>query len=149
MLVPLWVELLSDCCAAANPAFDSVTFFMARHVFLLGAADDGGPEALVISTSDSLPTEESEENSTSSFADWCSSAGAAASLPGSPSGRGVGDQYSKTLACKGSELCYNPTGALGKTEQKQRKELGMNRTTRKIQGKLTASVGRFRHWAFG
>jgi len=41
---------------------------MARRIFLLGAADDGGPEVPVISTSDSLPTEESEENSISSSA---------------------------------------------------------------------------------
>ena len=76
---------------------------MARRVFLLGAATVGGPEAPVISTSDSLPTEESEENSISS-AGWRSSAGAAASLPGSPSGRGAGDQYSKTLAYRSSDL---------------------------------------------
>ena len=118
LLVPLWVELLSDYCAAANPAFDSEIFFMARCVFLLGAADDGGPEAPVISTSDSLPLEESEDNSTSSSTGWRSSAGAVASLPGSPSGRGQGDQYSKTLAYRRSELCYNPTGAVRKTEQK-------------------------------
>jgi len=66
LLVPLRVELLSDCCAAANPAFDSGIFFMARRVFLLWAAEVGGPEAPVITTSDSLPTEESEENSISS-----------------------------------------------------------------------------------
>jgi hypothetical protein len=69
-------------------------------------------------------------------------------LPGSPSGRGAGDQYSKTLACKGSALCYDPMGAFGKIEQKQRKQLGMSKTTRRIQEKLTASVGRFRQWAF-
>ena len=68
MLVPLRVELLSDCCTTINPAFNSGIFFMARLDFLLGAANDGGPEAPVISTSDSLPTEESEENSTSSSA---------------------------------------------------------------------------------
>ena len=118
LLVPLRVEILSVCCAATNPAFDSGIFFTAQRVFLLGAADDSGPEAPVISTSDSLPTEESEENSISSSAGWRSSAGAAASFPGSPSCRGAGDQYSRTLACKGSELCYNPTGALRKTEQK-------------------------------
>jgi hypothetical protein len=72
----------------------------------------------VISTSGSLPTEESEENSASSSAGWRISAGAAASFPGSPSGRGAGDQYSKTLACRGSELSYNPMGALGKIEKK-------------------------------
>ena len=115
MHVSLRVELHSDCCATVNPAFDSGIFLMARRVFFLGAADDGGPEALVISTSELLPTEESEENSISSSTGWRSSAGVAASLPGSPSGRGVGDQYSKTLACKGFELCYNPTCALEKT----------------------------------
>jgi hypothetical protein len=64
----LRVELFSDCCAALNPAFDSGIFFTAQRVFLLGATDDGGPEAPVISISDSLPTEESEENSISSSA---------------------------------------------------------------------------------
>ena len=122
MLVPLGVELLNDLCAAVNPVFDSGIFFMAWHIFLLGEAEVGGPEAPVISTSDSLPMEELEENSVSSSAGWRSSTGAAVSLPGSPSGRGAGDQYSKTLACKGSELRYNPTGVLGKTEQKQRKQ---------------------------
>jgi len=68
LLVPIGVELLSVYCAAANPAFDSRIFFTARRIFLLGAADDGGPEAPVISTSDSLPTEESEDNSISSSA---------------------------------------------------------------------------------
>ena len=68
LLAPLGVELLSDLCAAVNPAFDSGIFFTARRVFLLGAAEDGGPEAPVISTSDSLPTEESEEKSISSSA---------------------------------------------------------------------------------
>ena len=77
---------------------------MVWRVFLLGAADDGDLEAPVISTSDSLPTEESEENSISSSAGWRSSVGAAASLPGSPSGRGAGDQYSKTLAYRSSDL---------------------------------------------
>ena len=133
LLIPLWVRLLSDCCTAANPAFDSGIFFTARCVFLLGAADDGGPEALVISTSNSLPTEESEENSISS-AGWRSSAGAAASLPGSPSGRGVGDQYSKTLACKGSELCYNPTGALGKIEETTQNKQNDSEDSRKTYG---------------
>ena len=69
MLVPLQVELFNDYCTAVNPAFDSGIFFMARRIFLLGAADDSGPEAPVISTSDSLPTEESEENSICSSAD--------------------------------------------------------------------------------
>ena len=100
------VKLLSDLCATVNPAF------------LLGAADDGSPEAPVMSTSDSLPTEELEENSASSSAGWCSSAGAVVSFPGSPSGRGAGDQYSKTLAYRRSELCHNPRGAVGKTVQK-------------------------------
>src|SRR6185436_2468659 len=54
LLVPLRVELLSDCCAASNPAFDSRIFFMVRCVFLLGVADDSSPEASVVSTSDSL-----------------------------------------------------------------------------------------------
>jgi len=54
LLVPLGVELLSDLCAAVNPAFDSRIFLTVRRVFLLGATDDGGPEAPVISTSDSL-----------------------------------------------------------------------------------------------
>ena len=112
------VELLSALCAAVNPAFNSGIFFTARSVFLLEAAKDSGPEAPVISTSDSLPMEESVENSISSSAGWRSSAGAAASFPGYPSGRGAGDQYSKTLACRRSELCYNPMGALGKTELK-------------------------------
>ena len=66
LLVPLVVELLSDLCTAVNPAFDSGIFLTVRRVFLLEAAEDGGPEAPVISTSDSLPTEESEENSISS-----------------------------------------------------------------------------------
>jgi hypothetical protein len=57
LLVLLRVKLLSNCCAAVNPTFDSGVFLTARCVFLLGAADDGGPEAPVISTSDSLPTE--------------------------------------------------------------------------------------------
>ena len=69
MLVTLRVELLSDCCAAASLAFDR-GIFTAWSVFLLGASDDGGPEASVISTSDSLPMEESEENSISSSAGW-------------------------------------------------------------------------------
>ena len=121
LLVPFWVELLSVSCAAANPAFDSGIFLTARHVFLLKAADGGGLEAPVISTSDSLPMEESEENSASSSAGWRSSAGAAASFLGSPSGRRAGDQYSKTLACRRSKLCYNPMGAVRKIEKKQRK----------------------------
>ena len=86
-------------CASNQHGLWSFLWALA-FVFLLGAADDGGHEAPVISTSDSLPTEESEENSTSSSASWHSSVGAAASFPGSPSGRGAGDQYSKTLACK-------------------------------------------------
>ena len=73
LLAPFQVELLNVCCAATNLAFDSWIFLMARRVFLLRAADGGGPEAAVISTSGSLPM------------------GAAASLPGSPLGRGVGD----------------------------------------------------------
>ena len=121
MLVPLGIELLNDLYAVVNPAFDSGIFFTARRIFLLGAAEVGGPEAPMISTSDSLPMEELEENSVSSSAGWCSSTGAAVSLPGSPSGRGAGDQYSKTLACKESELYHNPTGAVGKTEETTRK----------------------------
>jgi hypothetical protein len=70
MLVSLQVELLSDFCATVNPAFDSGIFLTVRRVFLLGVADDGGPEAPVISTSDSLPTEESDENSFSSSVGW-------------------------------------------------------------------------------
>ena len=118
LLVPLGVELLNDLCAAVNPAFDSRIFFMMRRVFLLGAAEVGGLKAPVIFTSDSLPTEESEENSAFSSASSQSLAGEAAFFSGSPSGRGVGDQYSKTLAYKSTELLYNPMGALGKTEKK-------------------------------
>jgi hypothetical protein len=70
LLVPLQVELLVDCCAAVNPTFDSRILLTARCAFLLGAADEGGPEAPVISTFDSLPTEESEDNSISSSAGW-------------------------------------------------------------------------------
>jgi len=114
----LEVELLSDLCATVNPTFGSGIFFMARHVFLFRAAEVGGPEVPVISTFDSLPTEESEENSLSSSAGWHSSAGMAVSLLGSPSGRGAGDQYTKTLAYRKSELYHNPTGAVGKTKQK-------------------------------
>jgi len=114
----LGVELLSDFSATVNPAFNSGIFFMARHVFLFGVAEDGGPEVPVISTSDSLPTEESEENSLSSSAGWRSSAGMAVSLLGSPSGRGTGDQYTKILAYRKSKLYHNPTGAIGKTKQK-------------------------------
>ena len=87
------------------------------RIFLFRAAAVGGLEVLVISTSDSLPTEESEENSISSSAGLCSSAGAADSLSGSPSGTGAGDQYSKTLACSKYELCHNPTGAVGKQKK--------------------------------
>ena len=94
LLAPFRVELLSVSCAAANPAFNSWIFLMAQHVFLLRAVDGGSLEAPVISTSGSLPTEELEENSASSSAGWRSSVGAAASFPGSPSGRGAGDQYS-------------------------------------------------------
>ena len=68
LLAPLRVELFSACCAAANPAFDSWIFLTVRHVFLPRTADGGGPEAPMISTSGSLPTEESEENSASSSA---------------------------------------------------------------------------------
>ena len=91
LLVPLGVELLSNLCVAINPAFDSEIFLTAWHVFLFGAAEGGGPEVLVISTSDLLPMEELEENSISSSASLRSSAGAATSLPGSPTGRGVGE----------------------------------------------------------
>ena len=149
MLVPLRVELLSDCCTTINPAFNSGIFLTGRCVFLLGAADDGGPEAPVISTSDSLPTEDSEENSISSSAGWRSSAGAAASFPGSPSGREAGDKYSKTLACKGSKLCHNPTGAVEKIEQKQRKQLGNEENNPEDSRKLTTSVDPFRQRVFG
>ena len=121
---PLQGELLSDLCNAVNPAFDSGIFFTARRVFLLGLVAVGGPEAPVISTSDSLLTEESEENSSLSFAGFRSSASSAVSLLGPPSGRRVGDQNSRTLAYRNFELCHNPTGAVGKTEQKQRKQLG-------------------------
>jgi hypothetical protein len=75
LLVPLGVELLSDLCAIVNPVFHSGIFFTAQNIFLLGVTDEGTPEAPVISTSDSLPTEESEENSISSSADWRSSVG--------------------------------------------------------------------------
>ena len=68
LLAPFRVELLSVCCAAANPAFNSLIFLMAWRVFLFRAADGGGPEAPVISTSGSLPMEESEVNSASSSA---------------------------------------------------------------------------------
>jgi len=136
------VELLSDLCAVVNPAFDSEIFFTVRHVFLLGAADDGGPEALVISTSDSLPTEESEENTTSSSAGWRSSAGAAASLPVCLSGRGAGDQYSITLAFRRSELCHNQRVQ----SEKQSKNRGNNSEDSR---RLMASIGRFRQRAFG
>ena len=117
MLVPLWVELLSDCCAAANPAFDSEIFFMARCVFLLGAADDGGPEAPVISTSNSLPTEESEENSISSSAGWQLSGGGGifARVPLRQRSEGP---IRQDLGLQKSELFHNPTGAVKKTEQK-------------------------------
>ena len=116
LLAPFRVELLSVYCAAANSAFDSWIFLMARRVFLLRAADGGGPESPVISTSGSLPMEESEENSASSTAGWRNSTVAAASYTGSPSGRGAGDQYSKALACNGSELCYKSMGASGNAE---------------------------------
>ena len=144
----MWVKLPSARCAAVNPAFDSRIFFTARHVFLLGAADDGGPEAPVISTSDSLPLEESEENSTSSSTGWRSSAGAVASLPGSPSGRGQGDQYSKTLAYRRSELCHNPTGALIKIEQNTEETTRNAKNNSEDSRRLTASVGHLRQWAF-
>ena len=91
LLAPLQVELFSTCYATANPAFDSWIFLMVWRVFLHRAANSGSPEAPVISTSGSLPTEESEENSASSSAGWRSSAGAASSFPVSPSGRGAGD----------------------------------------------------------
>ena len=136
LLAPFRVELLSVYCTAADPAFNSWIFLMARRDFLLRAADGSGLEAPVTSTSGSLPMEESEENSASSSAGWRSSAGAAASFRGSLSGGGAGDQYSKTLAYRRSELCYNPTGTLGKIEQKQRKQLGTNKTTRRIQENL-------------
>jgi hypothetical protein len=44
-------------------------------------------------------------------------------LLGSPSGSRVGDQNSRTIACKNFELCHNPTGAVRKIEQKHRKQL--------------------------
>ena len=91
LLVPLHVELLSDCCAAVNTAFDSGIFLTVWRIFLLVAVNDGGPEGPVVSTSNSLPTEELEENSISSSVGWRSSTGAVASLPGPPSGRGAGD----------------------------------------------------------
>ena len=87
---------------------------MVRHIFLPRVANGGGPEAPVISTSGSLPT---EENSACSSAGWHSSAGAAVSFPGSPSGREAGDKYYKTLACIKSELCHNPTCVVRKTEE--------------------------------
>ena len=124
------VELLTDRCAAVNPTFDSGIFFTVRCVFILGAAAVGGPEAPVISASDSLTTEESGENSMSSSAGWCSSAGVAISLPGSPLGRGARDQNSKTLACRRSELHHNPTGAVGKTEKSRGNNSEMKKTTR-------------------
>ena len=118
LLAPFRVELLCVCCTTANPAFDSWIFLMGWHVFVLKAADGGGPEAPVISTSGSLPT---EENSASSSAGWRSSAGAVASFPGSPSSRGARDQYSKTLACKIFELYYIQMGVVGKIEETTRK----------------------------
>jgi len=59
LLAHLGVELLNDCSATVNPAFDSGIFLVMRRVFLFGVAVVSGPEASVISTSDSLPTEES------------------------------------------------------------------------------------------
>ena len=105
LLAPLRVELFSACCAAANPAFDSWIFLTARRVFLPRAADGGGPEAPVISTSGSLPTEESKENSASSSLGWRSSAGAAASFPGSPSGRGAGSSTPRLWPAR-EPSCY-------------------------------------------
>jgi hypothetical protein len=82
LLAPLGMELLSDRFAIVNPAFESGIHFTTRHNFILGPAAAVGPEALVISTSDSLPTEESEENSSSSPAGSHSSVGLAASCQG-------------------------------------------------------------------
>ena len=148
LLAPFQVELLSVCCTADNPAFESWIFLTVRRIFLLRAADGGGPEAPVISTSGSLPMEESEENLASSSASWCSSAGAAASFPGSPSSRGAGDQYSKTLAYRRSELCHNPTGALIKIEQNTEETTQNAKNNSEDSRRLTASVGHLRQWAF-
>jgi len=63
LLAPLGMELLSDRFATVNPTFESEIHFTARRDFILGPAAAVGPKALVISTSDSLTTEESEENS--------------------------------------------------------------------------------------
>ena len=70
-------------------------------------------------------------------------------MPGCPSGRGAGDQYSMTLACRESELCHNPTGAVGKIEQKQRKQLENELNHSEDSRRHTASVGHFWQRAFG
>ena len=128
MLVPLRVELLSDCCTTINPAFDSGIFLTGRCVFLLGATDDGGPEAPVISTSDSLPTEESEENSISSSAGWQLDGGGGI-FARVPLRQRSGGPILQDLGLQKSELFHNPMGA--------------------VTTQLTASVGRFRQRAFG
>ena len=114
LLAPLGVELLVAHSATVNPAYESGIFFTVRRIFLLGPVAVCGPDASVISTSDSLPMEESEENSISSPACSLSPAGPAIYFTGSPSGRGAGDQNPRTLACRDSELCHNPMGAVGK-----------------------------------
>ena len=64
------------------------------------------------------------------------STGAAAILPGSPSGRGAGDQYSKTLAYK-NPSCVTTQRVQSKKQGKNRgNNSEINKTTRRIQEDL-------------
>ena len=60
--------------------------------------------APVTSTSDSSLTDESDDISRSAASGSFRLVGATAFFPASSSGRGAGDQYFTTLACKDSEL---------------------------------------------
>ena len=60
--------------------------------------------APVTSTSDLSPVDELDDTSRSAASGSFRLAGTAAFFPTSPSGRGAGDQYSRTLACKSEDI---------------------------------------------
>ena len=76
--------------------------------------------APVTSTSDLSPVDELDDTSRSAASGSFRLAGAAASFPGSPSGRGAGDQNSRTFAYTNKDfpswLQPNGCAAYGKAE---------------------------------
>ena len=109
---------LPDLEAVAEPPLDlgllkpalEAGIFLTAHLLRLGAV--GGALTPTTSTSDPSPMDESDDTSRSAASGFFRSAGAAVSYPASPSGRGAGDQNSRTFSCihKGVPSWLQPSG---------------------------------------